>query len=89
MAKLSKQTYMYVKNQIIISPLILCISVIFLQLAMVQYTIFKTVLLYLLKVDIYVFMEVCFYEHQQETKVPFLAVFSIFSGKSSEINLKR
>ena len=33
-----------------ISPLFLFISVIFLQKAMVQYTIFKTVLLYLLKV---------------------------------------
>ena len=29
------------------------------------------------------------YEHQQETKVPFLAIFGIFSRKSSEIHLKR
>ena len=36
----------------------------FLQKAMVQYTIFKTVLLYLLKF-------IRLYEHQQETNVPF------------------
>ena len=29
------------------------------------------------------------YEHQQETKVPFLAIFSTFSRKLSEINVKR
>ena len=28
------------------------------------------------------------YEHLQETKVPFLAIFGTFSWKSSEINLK-
>ena len=27
------------------------------------------------------------YEHQQETKVPFLAIFGTFSRKSSEIDL--
>ena len=49
---------------------------------MVHYTIFKTVLLYLMKVY-------PLYEHQQETKIPFLAILSTFSRKSSEINLKR
>ena len=42
---------------------------------MVQYTIFKTALLYLLKVFF------CLYEHQQETKVPFVAIFGTFSQK--------
>ena len=40
----------YVEDRIIKSPIFLCISVFFLQKAMVQYTIFKTALLYLLKV---------------------------------------
>ena len=53
---------------------------IFLQKAMVQYITFKTVLLYFCK-----FMGL--YEHQQETKVPFLAIFDNFSRKLSEINL--
>ena len=39
----------YDEDQIIISPLFFCISLNFLQKAIVQYTIFKTVLLYLLK----------------------------------------
>ena len=47
---------------------------------MVQYTIFNTVLLYLLFI--------CLYEHQQETKVSFLAIFGTFSRNSSEINIK-
>ena len=47
-----------------------------------QYGIFQTVLLYLLKDN-------PFYEHQQETKVPILAIFGTFSQKSSEINPKR
>ena len=47
-AELSKLTY--VEDKIIISPLFLCISMSFLQKAMVQYTLFKTVLLYLFKV---------------------------------------
>ena len=42
MAELSKLKY--VEDEIIISPLFLCISLNFLQKAMVQYTIFKTVL---------------------------------------------
>ena len=46
--ELSKLTY--VEDQIIISPLFLCISLNCLQKAMDQYTIFKTVLLCLLKV---------------------------------------
>ena len=46
-SELSKLTY--VEDLIIISPLVLCISVIFLQKANVQYTIFKNVLLNLLK----------------------------------------
>ena len=54
---------------------------IFLQKAMVQYTIFETVLLYLLKL-------IHLYEHQQETKVPILAIFSSFSRKSAEVNVK-
>ena len=29
------------------------------------------------------------YERQQETKVPFLTIFSTFSQKSPEINIKR
>ena len=78
--ELSKLTY--VEDQIIISQLFLCISLIFLQKAKVQYTTFKTVLLYLLKV-------IRLYEHQQETKVPFLAIFYTFSKKSGEIKLKR
>ena len=44
-AELSK--LMYNEDKLIISPLFLCISVVFLKKAMVQYTIFKTVLLYL------------------------------------------
>ena len=47
-AELSKLKY--VKDKIIILPLFLCISLNFLQKAMVQYTIFKGLLLYLLKV---------------------------------------
>ena len=47
-AELSKLAY--VPDQIIISPLFLYISLNFLQKAMVQYTIFKTVLMYILKV---------------------------------------
>ena len=47
-AELSK--LMYVEDLIIISPLFLCISLNFLQKAMVQSNIFKTVLLYLSKV---------------------------------------
>ena len=39
-----------IEDSIIISPLFHCISLIFLQKAMVQYTIFKTVLLYLFNV---------------------------------------
>ena len=39
----------YVEYKIIISPLFLCISLNFLQKAMVRYIIFKTVLSYLLK----------------------------------------
>ena len=72
---LSKLTY--VEDKIIISPLFLCISVIFLQKAMVQYTIFKTVLLYLLKVylSLYVFIE-----YEQVTKVP----FKLFSALLAE-----
>ena len=41
---------MYVKDQLIISLLFLCISLNFLQKAMVQHSFFKTVLLYLLNV---------------------------------------
>ena len=44
----------------------------FLQKAMVQYNIFKTILLYLLKVY-------PLYEHQQETLIPFLAIFCTFN----------
>ena len=62
---------------LIIFPLFLCISVILLQKAMVQYIIFRTVLLYLLKV--------C---QSPGNKVSFLAIFGTFSRKSSEINLK-
>ena len=55
---------------------------IFLQKATIQYTIFKTVLLYLLKF-------IRLNEHQQETKVPFFLLFSaLFSRESSEIDLK-
>ena len=57
------------------------VSVIFLQKAMVQYTILKTVLLYLLKF-------VHLYEHQQETQGTILAIFGTFSRKWSEIDLK-
>ena len=46
--ELSKLTY--VEDSLIISPLFLCISVIFLQKAIAQYIIFKTVLINLLKV---------------------------------------
>ena len=46
---------------------------------MVQCSIFKTVLLYFWKF-------ICLYEHQQETKVPLLAIFGIFSQKPSEIS---
>ena len=48
MTEFSKLTN--VEVEIIISPLFLCISVIFLQKAMAQYIILKTVLIYLLKV---------------------------------------
>ena len=47
-AELSKLTY--VEDELIVSSLFLCKSLNFLQKAMVQYTIFKTVLLYFLKV---------------------------------------
>ena len=46
--ELSKLTY--IEDKIIISPLFLCIFLNFHQKAMIQYIIFKTVLLYLFKV---------------------------------------
>ena len=57
-AELSKLTY--IEDEIITSPLFLCISLNFLQKAMVEYTSSKTVLLYLLNVS-------RSFENQQET----------------------
>ena len=78
--ELSKLTY--VEDKIIISPSFLCISVIFLQRAMVHYTILKTMLLYLLKV----YPSLCISARNEGIV---LAFFGIFSRKSTEINLKR
>ena len=71
----------YVEDKIIISPLFLCISVIFLQRAMVHYTILKTMLLYLLKI----YPSLCISAGNEGIV---LAIFSTFSQNSSEINLK-
>ena len=78
-AELSKLTY--VEDFIIISPLFLCRSLNFPQKAMVQYTIFKTVLLYLLKV--YPSLGA-----SARNLGTFLAIIGTFSRKSSEINIK-
>ena len=67
----------YEQTSGILSPAIsisLYISVIFLQKSIVQYTIFKTVLLNILKVY-----------NQQETKVPFLAIFGTFRNQHKKI----
>ena len=48
---------------------------------MVQYTIYKTVLLYLLKF-------IRLYEHQQETKVSFVAIFGTLAKNRQKIIYK-
>ena len=78
MAELSKLTHVDV--YIIISPLFLCISVIFLQKAMAQNIIFKTVLLYLIKV----YPSSWTSARNQGT---LLSNFGTFSRKSSEMHL--
>ena len=74
---LSKLTY--VEDKIIISPLFLCIALIFLKRAMVQYTIFKTVFIE----SISVFIDI--------SKKPryLFSYFRHFRLKSSEINIWR
>ena len=75
-AELSKLTYVEVK--IVISPLFLCLSVILLQKGKVRYTISRTVLLSLLKVNPSLLTSARNYGI-------ILAIFGTFGRKSSEI----